>query len=353
MLYKNSVTALTMRRQCFGANIDRAAYNDLFRLMSPVLTPFWCRPGSPPGLVFRAGFDEYSHVYDMRSRRIIVKGRFQGGGIAYVFSDELPLFAAVYSKDRRRLSYREVELLEMLEREGPLNIGMIKDITGWLAKEITPALHKLQQKFLVFEDQADNEWDRAWYLFETEFPDTDLDEYTKTEAMKTIITRFTHGNVFISVDMLRSYYRLPAAEIEAAVSGLLEENTLSGITIEGGTGYVLSEDIPLLETGQTPPESVYVLHRNDFLVKSNEYRLKEQFHHDILTVLQYILLDGVFKGFVAGYIKNGPFVIEDIVLDMDRAEAGKRRREIIEAVGLVNDPELSPVKRYCGERLVR
>ena len=39
-----------------------------------------------------------------------------------------------------------------------------------LVKEITPVLHRLQEAFLVYEDQYDGEWDRSWYRFEEMFP---------------------------------------------------------------------------------------------------------------------------------------------------------------------------------------
>ena len=208
MLYRNSVRNLVMHRQFLDRKADRAEYNELFRLMSPVRTPYWCRPGSPPSLVHRTGFIEYGHVFDMRSRRKIVKGRFQSGSIAYIYADELPLFASIYSKDRKKPSYEEFEILELLLREGPMTIASMKEITGLLVKKITPILHKLQKKFLVFEDQADDEWDRAWYLFETEFPDINLDEYEKEETLKILVCRFAYLNVFIDTKMLKSFYQL-------------------------------------------------------------------------------------------------------------------------------------------------
>lgn len=33
--------------------------------------------------------------------------------------------------------------------------------TGMLVKEITPVLHRLQEAFLIYEDQYDGEWDRG------------------------------------------------------------------------------------------------------------------------------------------------------------------------------------------------
>ena len=100
--------------------------------------------------------------------------RFQGGTIGYVDRQDLSLYGSIYRKAPKALTQVQEELLALLRREGPMNIGLMKELTGLLVKEITPALHKLQEAFLVFEDQADNEWDRAWYLMEGEFPELNL-----------------------------------------------------------------------------------------------------------------------------------------------------------------------------------
>lgn len=353
MINRSSVRNLVMQRQCLIEKVDQVAYDDLFRLMSPVLPPYWCRPGSPPSLVFRAKSDEdeHEHVFDMRSRRIIIKGRFQGGLIAYIFADELPLFASIYSEDKDSLAFYETEILELLFREGPMNIAMMKEFTGHLSKEITPVLHKLQQKFLVFEDQVDNGWDRLWYPFESEFPGLDMQKFKKMQALRTIIMRFAYLNVFINVQMINSYYRIPLVEIKKAVLELESEEKLLKVTIGKEQGYVMNEDIPLLEDEVQPPKTIFVLHRNDFLVKSNEYWLKREYNHDKYNVLQYILIDGEFRGTGVGFFKNGPFIIEDIVLDVEDAEADSRKQEILEAVRSVNNTAFNPIKRYCGKDL--
>jgi hypothetical protein len=349
-----------MQRQYLDGKADRSEYNELFRLMSPVRTPYWCRPGSPPSLAHRAGFNEYGHVFDMRSRREIVKGRFQGGSIAYIYADEIPLFASVYSKDRGKPSYEEFEILEILEREGPMTIVSMKEITGLLAKQLTPILHKLQQKFLVFEDQADDEWDRAWFLFETEFPDINLDEYEKEETLKILVSRFAYLNVFIDTKMLKSHYQLPEEAFQTVITKLVSEGTLYCVTVEDDEGFVLSEDIPLLEKETLPPGGIFVLDRNDFLVKSYENHLSEEFESEKTsfrrtpskpTMMQFILVDGEFRGYTAGYFRIRPNILEDIILDLEESEQINRKEEILEAVRLVNDPELTPVKKYCGKKV--
>lgn len=161
---REDIVSLRMIRQHLADPVSEDGYEALFKDMSPVLTEYWCCPGQAPCLEYRANFDDLAYCDEKRSKRRIVKGRFQNGGIAYIYQEELELFAAAYRK-KGQLSMMEAELLELLEREGPMTIHVIKEYTGLLTKQITPALHKLQEKFLVFEDQADSEWDRGWYAF--------------------------------------------------------------------------------------------------------------------------------------------------------------------------------------------
>ena len=73
----------------------------------------------------------------------------------------MELFAGLYRKPWKPDDTQEL-ILALIDREGPLNIGLIKEMTGLLVKQITPALHKLQESFVLFEDQFDGEWDREW-----------------------------------------------------------------------------------------------------------------------------------------------------------------------------------------------
>lgn len=350
--YESNHNLINLRaaRQHLVNRAGEGDYDVLFRQMSPVRTVYWCCPGEPPCLSFRADFEDTEYCFRMRGRREIVKGRFQDGGIAYIFADELELFGAAYRKLRRGLTEIGEEVLSVLRREGPMNIGLLKEFTGLLSKQISPALHKLQEEFIVFEDQADNEWDRAWYLFEDEFPDVDFERYKRPEAIKIIIERFAWLNVRVDGDMIRSFYRFPAKEIKIA----LEELEVEGKLVPWENGYIRSEDTGSLTFGEEAAagvKGVLALHRNDFLVKSNEHWLKELYRDDTYDVLQYLLVDGAFCGAVLGNFHNGPFDVEDVILDLSGEEARERREEVIEAVRKVNASELSPLKRYQGVQI--
>lgn len=351
MLKQLDITALRMRRQFLSTSSDETSYDSLFYNMSPVPTMYWCAPGNPPTLPLHVDFDDYLYNSKRRSRRDILKGRFGGGSIAYVTKEDLELFACLYKKDIRGLTNTQFELMKLLEQEGPMNIGLMKEITGMLVKDITPSLHKLQEAFLIFEDQVDNEGDRGWYLFESEFPEVDLDKYTKNEALQLVVPRLAYLCVFFHETMIKSYYKLPLKLIKEVLSDLLTNKILQAVTIEGLNGYMLTQDYDSCQdktvdnTIDNTVSSILLLQRNDFFVRANADELKVRFTSQWDT-LYYLLIDGEFHGAVMGRFKFGPHVIEDIVLDLSDEEKECRKGEIIEAIYEIFDPQCSPIKRY-------
>ncbi|MFA5007595.1 MAG: hypothetical protein WC509_09080, partial [Candidatus Izemoplasmatales bacterium] len=138
MINEKNVEFLRMERSRMLSPVEtKAEYDDLFRMMSPVPTDYWIRPGTAPFLQHRAAFDDTRYNDSLRSNRRIVKGRFQKSGIAYVRFDELPLFAAVYRKEPERMGPLEWKFIDLLSHEGPMTIGMFKEITGMFVKDIT------------------------------------------------------------------------------------------------------------------------------------------------------------------------------------------------------------------------
>jgi hypothetical protein len=346
MLDAQNIIALRMERQYLTVKANEKEYEELFRDMSPVPTIYWTEPGSPPSMYFRTDFDDVAFNNGRRKIRDIVKGRFQNGSIAYIEKDELDLFSALYRKPLTRFTQTQMEIIGLLESEGPMNIRLMKEMTGLLVKVITPALHKLQEACIVFEDQVDNEWDRGWYLFDREFPDIDPNRYTRSEALGIIMLRFAKLNVFFDTDMAKSFYKLPEKEIGAAILELL----CDGALVKYNNGYMLKSDFDLLDNRDHDlARSVFVLHRNDYMVRSNEYLLKERYRQDDHDILDFILINGEFKGAVMGHFRFSDVPVEDIVLDMTKNEAEDWKNEILSALAKVIDPGKCPLKRYNGK----
>ncbi|MCL1858509.1 MAG: hypothetical protein FWF92_04675 [Oscillospiraceae bacterium] len=352
------INALRMQRQYLAdKKAGKKEYDKLFRDMSPVPVRYWSAPGDPPSISSRADFDDFEYNFKLRKNRDIVKGRFQNGSVGYVAFDELELFIGLYKKDRGRLSRMQFELLDLIEHEDGITINRIKKATGYFVKNITPELHKLQEAFIIFEDQTDNEGDRMWFTLESVFPEIDIKKYTQLEALKIVLKRFAKLNILFDASMARSFYKLNLNFIKQASDELVN---LGEFVNYNNIGYMLKSDFDYLNRSESDglklPKSVIVMHRNDFLVKSNENRenqsprlLKEKFKHEKYGVLQYILIDGEFHGALFGNFKFGPSILEDIILDLSDSEKISRKDEILNAIYEHHDREASPLKKYCGK----
>lgn len=347
---KAKIRFLRMRRQFFTIKAGEQDYPELYKDMQPGQNVYWNGFGQPPTLTPRTDFNDLEFNRQRQLDRRLIKGRFAGGNLGWIVPEDLELFAALYRKPLERPNEIQLHLLERIEREGPLNIQQIKQDTGLLVKAITPALHRLQEAFLIYEDQYDGEWDRGWYRFSEMFPGADLNRYSRHDAMKTVLQRFAFRHVVFDTGMARAFYRLPEKEIRAAIAALVEDGILQ--PVDGG--YMLADDRERLNTCRPEPlHFVYAIHRNDFLYKSNESALKAwvaplteglPYDHE---PLQYLLIDGEFRAACVGHFRNGPYDLNDIVCDLPDAEA--RRDEILQAVTAVNFGRI-PL-RFMGKAL--
>ena len=155
--------ALRTHRQHLLTPVDEAGYDALYRDLQPGMNLYWHGFGQPPECTFRADFNDIEYNRERQAKRELIKGRFAGGNLGWIVPEDLPLFAALYRKPIVGfMNDVQCTIMTLIEQLGPLNIQQIKEETGYLVKEITPALHRLQEAFLLYEDQYDGEWDRAW-----------------------------------------------------------------------------------------------------------------------------------------------------------------------------------------------
>lgn len=346
----SKIISLRMERQCFINKADESEYINLYRDLQPGQNVYWNGFGEPPTLSFRANFNDIEFNKDRQYYRLLIKGRFGGGNLGWIMPEDMELFTALYRKPLKSPTLAQLQLLELIQSIGPLNIQQMKEETGLLVKEITPALHRLQETFLIYEDQYDGDWDRGWYRFDEMFPNVNVEKLTRHEALKIVLQRFAYRLVWFDTAMAKSFYKLTEKEIKLAVSELVAD----GILISSDNGFMLKSDSELLENYE-PKEMhfVYALHRNDFLYKSHEYilkdyakRLTDGLEYDC-EPLQYLLIDGEFHGASVGHFRNGPYDLNDIVCDLPDAE--ERKSEIINAVQTVNFGKL-PL-RFMGKEL--
>jgi len=341
----DKIINLRMERQHLTHKASESEYIDLYRDLQPGYNVYWNGFGDPPSLTYRADFNDIEFNRKRQLKHKLTKGRFAGGNLGWIMPEDLELFAAAFVKPLDKPTPRHTTLLELIERE-PLTIQQMKEETGMLVKEITPVLHRLQEAFLIYEDQYDGEWDRGWHKFNDMFPDVDLTKQTRHDSLKTLLRRFSYRHVCFDVKMVKSLYKMPDKDIKVAVAALVEDGVLT-VTEHG---YILHEDMGSIEKQTSDrPKSVFAMHRNDFLVKSNEHWLKERYTHEYPDTLYYMMIDGVFRGAVVGKFRYTPEV-EDITLDLPDNEATARKDEILQAVHVLCGKN-NKIKRYQGELL--
>lgn len=336
MLTLKNIIALRMDRQYLNHQANVEEYIKLYRDTQPGQNIYWNGFGDPPSITYRANFDDIEFNRQRQNSRELLKGRFQGGNLGWIVEEDMELFACMCQKTIDKPSKVQQTLFELIKSKGPLNIQQMKEITGMLVKEITPILHRLQEAFLIYEDQYNGEWDRGWYKFSEKFPNVNLHKYTRIDALKIILQRFSYRHVLFDENMAKAFYKLPSKDIKLALIELVKENIL--VIFEDG--YLLKTDYDLLQDNEyTCPSSVFILHRNDFLVKSNEDWLKKIYNRDGSDILQYIMVDGEFIGAALGQFKYGPNIIEHITIDLSDDEKQQRKETIVEAVYRFNNHE--------------
>lgn len=347
----NKTTVLTerLRRQRLGTPLaNEAAYLDLFRLLQPVSTRAFARPGSPPSLVHRTRFGDAVLANDLRADRAIVKGRFLGGGIGYVLAEDLALYANAFQKPLPLPNEVQMRVWEAVQGAGPLTPRQLKDETALLNKKIMPALHRLQKAFLVYEDQVDEDWERSWYSFAAEWPDVILDASLQEQAAGQVLQRFLETHVFATFEQFKDWSQLTIRMLKKVLATLESAGRIVPQRIDDlGEGWLrIDESVPTLDA---VPASAFMLHKADALTRAHSSELKRRFAG--LEVLQYLLIDGQFQGAVVGHWRIGPHDVDDIVLMLPQAACNARRDEIIAAVAWGYQPPYAHILRYAGETI--
>lgn len=151
--------ALRMRRQCISRHTGINEYDKLYRDLSPGLNLHRHGFGQPPCLVCRTDFDGAEYNGRRQLERTLVKGRFQNGNIGFIEAEQMELYACMYQKPYRPTEYTEL-LLRLIERKGHEHSADEGDDRS-SGKGNHPALHRLQEAFLLFEDQNDGKL-TAW-----------------------------------------------------------------------------------------------------------------------------------------------------------------------------------------------
>lgn len=340
-------TRLIRQRLSHTASTE-SGYRQLFASLQPVSPVYFSCPGDPPSLVHRSALDDRAISAGWRETREIVKGRFLKGTIGYVLSEELELYANAFMRPLEKFDHNQELIYDTLAHTGPLTPRQIKEETGLLNKVIMPALHRLQEAFLVYEDQVDGDWERAWYIFSSEWPDVVLGPECRDAAAYEVLRRLIYANVFVSAEQIKDWSGWSVKETKHLLEWMQASGTIVPCAVDGlGEGWVCAQDAAI--DAQTPTPSVLMLHKADPLVRTNISELKRRYAG--LEVLQYLLIDGDFRGAVCGHWRIGPHDVEDIVVELPAQECKAREAEIIDAVAFVYHPPSHGILRYNGQHI--
>lgn len=350
---RRAIVAERMRRQRLAEPIaKKTALHDLFSHLQPVAPLAMSYPGTPPRLTHRTTFDDGEALDEMRGRREIVKGRFQKGRVAYVLASELELYATAFRRPLAALNDIQERVLDVVREVGPVNGDQIKEETDrdggepLLKKQIMPALHRMQEACLVFEDQTETDWDRGWADFETEWPDVDLEKRPWEDAASEVVKRFLGAMVFARTEQLVDWAGWPATKTRKLMAILEADGVIHAAEVDGlGEGYVLEPP----DYADTTPAQTRMMHRADFLSYAHASELKNRYSD--FEVLQYLLIDGEFKGAVLGHWRIGPHDVDDVLVELPKKARAARKAEVLSAVRTVYSGPNHAVLAYDGAEL--
>lgn len=322
-------------------------YIGLFRQLQPVSPVYNTRPGDPPKLVHRTEFDDEVVSAKLREQNKIVKGRFCSGRIGYVVDVDLELYATAFQKPLRRALPIHDDIMELLRNSGGMSKDQLKqELNYYPAREISKALETLQAAFLVYENQPDGDWDTGWFDFATEWFEVETDRVKHIESVAEVTHRFIKSMVFATLVNIKSWSGFPTKVIEEVVKTLVTDETIVATEITGlGKGFMSKED-SLGFDAEAIPDSIFMLDKSDILVRAHLSELQKQFKG--YEVLEFLLIDGQFKGAVLGHWGFGPYDIDDIVLELSSNEILSRKDEIIHAVRRRYSAEHHAIVNYNG-----
>lgn len=166
------------------------------------------------------------------------------------------------------------------------------------------------------------------------------------QAAEEVIRRFFHPMVFATFDQVKDWACWSASKIKTLLARLGDEGRILPIEVKGmGEGWVLERPDYDPEIAQV----TWLIHRVDYLAYTYSGELKARYKN--LEVLQYLLIDGAFKGAVLGHWRIRPHDVDDVVVELSKKARGLRRAEILKAVRMVYSGENHEVVCYDGEEL--
>lgn len=352
-LNKKTILHERMKRQRLldpiTSGVDEEGYIELFRLLQPVAPVHFTYPGSPPKLVHRTEFNDETLSHQLREKHRIIKGRFAGGRVGYVLQEDLMRYATAFRKTLSKIKPIHEDIVSLIKSSGGISKDQLKDELDYPNGEIMKALNTLQEAFLVYEDQIDTDWDTGWFDFETEWFELKHDADQHIYHVSLVLLNYIHAMVFATLTQIKDWSEINIRILRQALEKLVCDGEIQAIAVDGlYEGYVRKTDLHGFEQ-EDDLHNIFMLDKSDLLVRSHMSELKNRYKGQ--EVLQYLLIDGEFKGAVLGHWRIGPHDIDDIRVELDPREAELRKEEIIEAVRIIYSTETTAILKYNGKNL--
>ena len=158
--------------------------------------------------------------------------------------------------------------------------------------------------------------------------------------------RAAAGKMFWGECAVAAYYTgWPTRDIAHLMQSLEANGSTTAHKISGlGEGWMCAGDTSL--ACNEPARSVFMLHKADPFVCADMSELKRRFAGP--EVLQYLLIDGEFRGAVCGHWRIGPHDVEDIIVHLPAGERDARRGEILDAVACRYHPPHHRILSHAG-----
>jgi hypothetical protein len=262
--------------------------------------------------------------------------------------EDLGLYANAFRRPLQAMSETQEQVFEALHFGGPLTPSLVKEETGLLKKQINPALQRLQEAFLVYEDQVDDDWERGWYEFSSEWPEIALNDAERETSAAEVVTRFLEAFVFATEEQLRDWTQWPRKRIAALIADLEAGGRIAATEVEGlGEGWSRPEDLSV--RAASPARTAFLLNRGDFLSRAHKSELERRFGRG--DILQFVYVAGEFAGVVRGHWGFKPFDIDDVEMELPATAAAVLRDEVLDLVRSAYPEPRHTVLRYAGKRI--
>lgn len=325
---------------------DHEALLETIRRLAPVAPRAFVFPGTPPQLAPRVCFDDLPAAEELRRRGAIVKGRFGRGLIGYVATDDLPLYASAYRRPSDRLSPEARAVVELIAVEGPLPRSDIMALTEIPGRRLSAALIELQRCFVLTELQYETEWDNAWTLLESEYPEV-ASAPPRERALDEVIARLLDCLAVATLEQLRDRSGLTLRDLRSSLGRLVASGRAIESVIGGVAMWTGAEAAERAATAAQEPY-VAVLQPNDPLVQAHRSELKRRFGRS--GVLAYVQIDGRFAGAALGRWGIAPFDVQDVLLEPPH-DADSTREQIIAGLRVFYPPPRHRILRYLDDPL--